>query len=296
MRQAREMQTHLPPPPVNRPSDEPSLPADAGRVVPLQRAAGSATAEFQLVAGRTRLKRLHQSGCLKLRFPRLPRPEAEAILINTSGGLTGGDRIDQTFAVSDGASLTVATQACERVYRAAEGHAAVATRIALGPEAGFHWLPQETILYDGGAVRRALDLEAAESSRFLLCESVILGRERMGETVEAGLFRDRWRVRVGGRLVFADDLRLDGAIAERAARAASLAGNRAFATLVAQGAGVERGLNDIRAIIGEAGGASLVGGLLVARIMAPSGFLLRKRLVPLLSALANGPLPLVWSL
>ena len=290
------MQPHLPQTPVNRPSASPSLPADAGRVVPLQRAVGSALAEFQVVEGRTRLKRLHQSGCLKLRFPRLPRPEAEAILINTSGGLTGGDRIDQAFAVADGASLTVTTQACERVYRAAEGHAAVATRIAVGPEARFYWLPQETILFDGGAVQRSLDLEAAESSRFLLCESVILGRERMGETVEAGLFRDRWRVRVGGRLVFADDLRLDGAIAEATARAASLAGNRAFATLVAQGASAERGLNDIRAIIGEAGGASLVGGLLVARIMAPSGFLLRKRLVPLLSALTNGPLPLVWSL
>ncbi|MCP3053630.1 urease accessory protein UreD [Aurantimonas marianensis] len=296
MLQAQDMQTHRPQTRVNRPPASPSLPAEAGRVVPMQRAAGSATAEFQVIEGRTRLKRLHQSGCLKLRFPRLPRPEAEAILINTSGGLTGGDRIDQAFTVSDCASLTVTTQACERVYRAAEGHAAVATRIAVGPEARFYWLPQETILFDGGAVRRALELEATESSRFLLCESVILGRERMGETVETGMFRDRWRVRVGGRLVFADDLLLDGAIGERAKRAASLAGNRAFATLVAQGPGVECGLNDIRAIIGEAGGASLVDGLLVARIMAPSGFLLRKRLVPLLSALANGPLPLVWSL
>ncbi len=296
MRQARDMQTHLPPPPVNRPPDSPPLPAEAGRIVSMQRAAGSATAEFRLVAGRTRLKRLHQSGCLKVRFPRLPRPEAEAILINTSGGLTGGDRIDQAFTISEGASLTVTTQACERVYRAADGHAGVATRIAIGPEASFAWLPQETILFDGGAVRRALELEAAESSRFLLCESVILGRERMGETVETGLFRDRWRLRVGGRLVFADDLRLDGAIAEATARAASLAGNRAFATLIAQGPDTEQRLNEIRAIVGEAGGANLVDGLLVTRLMAPSGFLLRKRLVPLLSALANGPLPLVWSL
>lgn len=290
------MQSRHPPTVANRPSAPPSQLPESGCGVALQRAAGSATAEFQLGEGRTRLKRLHQSGCLKLRFPRLPRPEAEAILINTSGGLTGGDRIAQDFAVSDGASLTVTTQACERVYRAAEGHAAVATRIAVGPEANVHWLPQETILFDGGAVRRTLNVEAAESSRFLLCESVILGRERMGESVAAGLFRDRWRVRVDGRLAFADDLRLDGAVAKTTAQAASLAGHRTFATVVAHGPEAEQRLDQARAIVRDVGGASLVGGLLVVRILAPSGLLLRKRLVPLLSALANGPLPLVWSL
>ena len=43
-------------------------------------------------------------------------------------------------------------------------------------------------------------------------------------------------------------------------------------------------------------GASLVGNVLVARIRAASGFQLRRRLVPVLSGLADGPLPLVWSL
>ncbi|MEX6508119.1 urease accessory protein UreD [Jiella sp. M17.18] len=263
--------------------------------VPLQRSAGRVDLAVRPLAGRTRLERLHQAGCLKLRFPRPIGPSAEAVLINTSGGLTGGDRLDQSFQVASGGRLTVTTQACERVYRAASGSAEVTSRIAIGDDASLAWLPQETILFDGGAITRRLDVDAAPGARFLLSESVILGREMMGESVEAGSFRDRWRVRIGGRLVFADDLRLEGPVAAIAAQPASLAGNRAFATLLAHGPGLEGWVPAIRDMAGEAGGASIVGGLLVVRLRAPSGFHLRKRLVPLIRALADGALPRVWS-
>ncbi|HEX2017872.1 MAG TPA: urease accessory protein UreD [Aurantimonas sp.] len=262
----------------------------------MQRAAGAVAAEFGLVAGRSRLQRLHQAGCLKLRFPRLPAAEAEAVLINTSGGLTGGDRLDQSFGVASGAHLTVTTQACERIYRASCGHAGVATRIRIADRAGFAWLPQETILFEAGAVRRSLSVDAEPGSRFVLCESVILGRELMGETVESGLLHERWRVRIGGRLAFADDLHLSGAVAAATAAAASLGGNRAFATVLAHAPDVATSLQAVRALLGDSGGASLVGGVLVVRMLASSGFTLRKRLIPVLAALANVPVPLVWSL
>ncbi|UIJ72290.1 urease accessory protein UreD [Aurantimonas sp. HBX-1] len=262
----------------------------------MQRAAGAVAADFRLVAGRSRLQRLHQAGCLKLRFPRLPAAEAEAVLINTAGGLTGGDRLDQQFAVASGAHLTVTTQACERIYRASSGHAGVATRVHIDAGAGFAWLPQETILFEAGAVRRSLAVEADAASRFVLCESIILGRELMGETVETGLLHESWRVRVGGRLAFADDLHLSGAIAAATAGPASLGGSRALATVVAHAPDVETKLAAVRALAGDSGGASLVGGLMVVRLLAPTGFALRKRLMPVLAALANAPVPLVWSL
>ena len=188
------------------------------------------------------------------------------------------------------------TQACERIYRAASGVAEVTSRVTLGEEASFAWLPQETILFDGGAVRRRLEVEAAETASLLLVESVILGREMMGEAVREGVFRDSWRVRIGGRLAFADELRFEGEVSRLAQEAAGLGGHRAFATVLAYAPGLDGRLGAVRDLVGEAGGASLVGGLLVARLAAPSGFLLRKRLVPVISALANGPLPLVWSL
>lgn len=253
-------------------------------------------AEFRFTAGRSRIARLHQAGCLKLRFPRTQATSAEAVLINSSGGLTGGDRLAVEMSVGAGASLSLTTQACERVYRAASGEARITTSVTVADEAGFAYLPQETILFDGGALARRLDVDCAASSRVLLVESVVLGRTLMGETVAEGKLTDRWRVRRDGRLVFAEELRLDGPIDALAAEAAGLAGAKAFATVMAQLPDGDALLETLRDLIGPDGGASAFDGLVVARIVAGSGFLLRKRLIPVLAALSKAPLPLVWSL
>ncbi|KQT47629.1 hypothetical protein ASG43_10295 [Aureimonas sp. Leaf454] len=262
----------------------------------MQRAVGAARAEVGVVAGRTRLRRLHQGGALKLRFPTVHEgTSAEAILINSCGGLAGGDRLAQGFTLGDGADLTVTTQACERVYRSLGDPATVETRALVAPDARFIFVPQETILFDGGALLRRLEVEMSASSRVLLCESVILGRETMGETVATGEFRDRWRIRRDGRLVLADDLRLSGRVCDTAARAASLGGGRAFSTILFQGPALETRMGVLRETIGDAGGASLVDGLLIVRLVASGGLALRRRLVPVLAALADGPLPRIWS-
>ncbi|KAB0679296.1 urease accessory protein UreD [Aureimonas leprariae] len=264
----------------------------------LQRAAGRAAVSVRAAAdGPTRLERLHQAGCLKLRFPRLPGGRLEGVLINTAGGLTGGDRLQLDAAVvGQGAALTLTTQAAERVYRAAAGEAEVAVRLHVGAETALAYLPQETILFDGGRLRRRLDVDLAASSRLLLCESVILGRTLMGETVRTGLFRDSWRVRREGRLVFAEEARLDGDIESCRIAKAGLGGARAFASLLVQDERAESLVAPLREQLGEHGGASLVDGLLVARLAAADGFSLRKRLVPALATLAKGGLPRVWSL
>ena len=262
----------------------------------LQRARGRLHLRVKAVDGRTRLEDLHQAGCLKLRFPKVASPNSEAVLINTSGGLTGGDVLDQRFTVGAGAGLCLTTQACERIYRASSGRAEVTTRLSVETGGFLAYLPQETILFDQSALARKLELDAGEDAEFVICESVILGREMMGEDVAGGSFRESWRIRLAGKLVFADETRLEGNIAEDTGAAASLAGNRAFATLVARRVAAETLLDPLRAAIGEAGGASLVGGLVVARLVAPSGFLLRKRLVPAIAALAKAAVPRIWSL
>lgn len=262
----------------------------------LQRARGTAATSVAPVNGRTRLRRLHQAGCLKLRFPRQGRPDLEAVLINTAGGLAGGDHLDQTFDVGEKSTLSVTTQACERVYRSQGADAKVETGIRLAREACFHYLPQETILFDGGRLRRTLEMDCAASSRFLIVESVVLGREAMGEVVRAGRFSDRWRIRRDGRLIFADDLHLSGDIADLTASNSSLDGGRAFATFLWQAPDGGVDLGELRDILGEEGGVSLVAGLGIARLVAADGYALRARLIPALNLLAHGPLPRVWSL
>ena len=199
---------------------------------------------------------MFQEGCAKIRLPDTFSNEAEAILINSSGGLTGGDEIEWQAVAGAGTSLVVTTQACEKVYKASSGTATVTARISAGPGAKLHWLPQETILFDRASLTRRLEADLDKSSEFIAVEAVLLGRQAMGEAMTHGLFRDRWRIRHGGTLVHAEELLLSGEVAALTAKPAVLAGQVAFATLLYIGPLAEALLPKIRAIAGESGGAS----------------------------------------
>ena len=265
---------------------------------PLQRARGAGRITVRAEAGSTRLERLYQDGCAKIRLPRdAAAHNLEAVLINTAGGLTGGDRLDWRAEAGPGAALTLTTPACEKVYRARDGHAEVKVALEVGEGARLDWLPQETILFDGGALSRRLEANLAADARVLVVEAVVLGRTAMGETVRHGALRDRWRIRRDGRLLFADDLAFTGGVAALADRAPVLAGGGAFASLLLVAEDATRFLEPLRQALGEAGGASAFGGKLFARIVAPDGLALRRALLPALQILQDGePCPRVWRL
>ena len=161
------------------------------------------------------------------------RPKQEGlsgVFVNTAGGIAGGDRFDIDIAAGEGARLTLTTAAAEKVYRAPG--AAAQLNIALKAESGAHlaWLPQETILFDRARIVRRIDIDLAEDASLLLCEIVVFGRAAMGEKMLHGEFVDRWRLRRGGRLVFAETVRLDGDIGEKLARPAVANGGVAIGT------------------------------------------------------------------
>ena len=251
-----------------------------------QRSEGS----IRLSVGQHGVKRLREAGAAKVR---LPTGEQEAILINTGGGLAGGDRFAFDIAVEDGARLTVTSQAAERVYRTLGPAAEVEVKLRADAGTLLLWLPQESILFDGAALSRRIEADLAADARLLAVESIILGREAMGETVSHASLRDRWRIRRDGRLIFADDVAFEGA---PPATKATLGTARAFATVVLASPDAEARLDAVRAAIGAAGSASAWTGKLVARLLARDGFALRKSLIPALGVLAGDvPLPKVWS-
>lgn len=263
----------------------------------MQRANGHSRIVFRRRGGVTCLDRLYQDGCAKIRLPRVIGGAPEAVLINTAGGLTGGDTFSTEVVLRPGARAVLTTQACERIYRSSGGAAEVTARIALGDGARLDWLPQETILFDGGRLSRNLDVELAEDAELLVVESVIFGRAAMGEQISSGAFRDRWRIRRNGRLLFADELYFAGCIAHQLAQPAVLAGNAAMACIFYTAPACEQFLEPVRDVLGDAGGASAWGGKLVVRIIAADGFLLRHLVLPVLSVLMAGrPLPKVWQL
>lgn len=277
---------------------------DSPRGVPLQRTSGEGRIAVAWRGGRTRLAGLREAGAAKLRLPR-SRDALEAVLINTAGGLTDGDRLRWHAEAGPACDLTLTTQACEKVYRAAGPPARLDVTLRADGGARLAWLPQETILFDRAALHRTLTVDLAPDATFVACEAVLLGRRAMGERVSRLDFRDTWRVRVAGRPVHAEALALDlDGKDDVLARPAVLGGHAAFATLLAVGPPAEAWLAPARAILDGAGGsdagaAALVevaGSLkLVIRLTAPDGLALRRRLVPLVSLLQGGRVPRVWS-
>jgi len=260
----------------------------------MQRSQGKGRLAFKLCEARTILDRLYEDGCAKIRFP---EPD-QAILINTAGGLTGGDELSWSINLPAQCAATITTQASEKIYRAIEPTVArIATRIALGPHARLNWLPQETILFNHCSVERTFDVELSAGSSFLAVEAIVFGRAAMGEVMKHAQLHDRWRIRRDHRLVHAESLRIEGAAADLLTRAAIGANNTAFATLLLVSDDAERCLGAVLDAIGDAGGASAFGGKLLARIATGSAYQLRKAVVSAITALSDGrELPKVWAL
>ncbi|MER9329340.1 urease accessory protein UreD [Mesorhizobium sp. M0488] len=266
-----------------------------------QRAAGLAQLGCASAGGRTRLRRLYQDGSAKIRLPAVAADPLEAVLINTAGGLTGGDRLGWEVNVGAGACATITSQACEKIYRAASGRAEVRVKLTVGENGRVAWLPQETIVFDRAAFARRLDVELATGAEALVLEAAVFGRLAMGERAAHGNFHDRWRVRQDGLLIHAEDFRIGPEIAAALARPAISGGAIAMATVLLVSPRAEALLDQVLEIVGGQGGASVWSvkrtGKLLARLCAGDGYQLRQRLVPLVGLL-NGQagLPKLWSL
>ena len=263
-----------------------------------QRAEGRGHLAAKSLDGRTRLAEFYQAGAAKIRLPDTFDSSMEAVLINTAGGLTGGDRMDWSIVAAPATRIDVTTQACEKIYKASAGTAEVTSEIKVGANARVDWLPQETILFDRSSLFRRLEVDLDETAEFLAVEAILLGRKAMGEAVSAGLFRDRWRIRRAGRLIHAEDLKLEGEVSALTQAPSVLGGKVAFATVLYTGAVAEAMLQRVRPLVeGHMGGASQWKDKLVLRLAAEDGFALRKILIPVISALRNGaPVPKVWNL
>jgi urease accessory protein len=263
-------------------------------------AGNRAVGRIALVAGAaqgvTRRLRVHEAGSLRVRFPNGNGKALDAVIVNTAGGMAGGDRFTIDLTAGAGAQVGVTTAAAEKVYRTLGADTEIAVRLNVETGATLAWLPQETILFDRARVRRSIDVTLAPGATLLLAEGIVFGRTAMGEEVHAGTLCDRWRIRHDGALVFAETVRLEGNIARRLATRAIAAGARAIASMI-KVPGDEAMVAGLRALErGFAGevGVSAWNGFAVARFVAADGAALRHDLALAAAALGGAPLPRLW--
>lgn len=272
----------------------------------MQRTRGTGRLSVRHMEGCSRLGRLYQEGAAKIRLPQTHNgPALDAVLINTAGGLTDGDRFNWSFDIGPNAQSIITTQACEKIYRALSGSAEIDTEIRVADGAALSWLPQETILFDRSALTRRLDIDLATDAGLLLIEPVIFGRQAMGESVRSAWFSDRWRIRRGGRLLHAEDLQLSGDIEALLARNSVAGGAIAMATMLFVHPSVGDLADPLRRLLPEEGcGVSIIrssaGERLIIRAVAADGLALRRALVPAIDhcnqILTGTGLPKLWTI
>ena len=273
------------------PSDQPVLQRAFGRLHVAVRRSGEATA----------LGGLRQEGCLKARFPRAAEDGWRGVVVlNSSGGVAGGDDLATDLVAGPGARMSVAAQAAERFYRVLPGAAParVRTTITVGTGAVVEWLPQESILFDRSGLDRVLTIDLAEEARFLGVECLVFGRTAMGEAVREATVQDRIVLRRAGMALLHDAVRMAGDVGALLALPAVAAGGAAVGTLVLaapEAAGLCDPLRAALAVPGVEAGVSAWNDLLLGRVVAGDGACLRAAIVAGLAVLRDGrPLPRVW--
>lgn len=271
----------------------------------LARSEGRVEISFGLSRGTSRLQHLFQSGCGRVRFPSVDHIDTpEAVLINTAGGLTGGDRMDYDILVEENAKLTVSGQAAEKIYKSVGPDVTIETTMRVKAGAHLEWLPQETILFDKARLRRLNKVELSSECTFLAVEATILGRRAHRERLIDASMVDGWKIWRGGKLVWFDQFRLSGDMENYLVKSALLGGATAFATVILVHADIPK----YKKIIAEeqencgsrVGVTAFDDGFLVLRVMDDDAYGLRVSLVKILNRLRNElaeadiAMPAVW--
>ena len=283
--------------------DDATTHAGRGALRPRVRVAGGARGRRRDARGTTRLTELWHHDPVRVLLPRpVDDVVPHVVVLNTAGGLVGGDSVAIEITLGPAARALATGQAAEKVYRSDGPSVEISTTLAIGDGAWLEWMPQETILFEGSRLRRRLTLDLAGDARALAAEMVVFGRRARGETIETACFADRWDLRRDGRLVWTDALTLGPEAGAQLRAPFAFGGAAAMATLVYAARDAAGHLDGIRALLAEGTGiaATSLGEILILRALAADAASLRRDLARVwrhLRAEAGGlpaTLPRLW--
>jgi urease accessory protein len=271
----------------------------------MQRADGSGRVVLGGSEKGARIVDVFQRSPVRIMFPRIGGDAIEeAVFVNTSGGIAGGDRLESAVTALTNASITVSSQAAEKVYRALNEPARITTSLKACDIAKLAWLPQETIVFNCGRLNRQTEIELSSGIELLALEWLVLGRAAHGEEMASGHITDSWRVKKDGRLIWADRFRTTEEMFPHLHRKALLSNCKAIGTLIYFGPDLATRLEFLRDITPSLEchcAATSVGGLIIVRFAAEASYELRLALCSFLQQfsqeLGPGPfrVPKMWS-
>ena len=266
---------------------------DGSECAKLQRATG----HLSFYVSQNRVSRMFQSGSAKLMLPKTYSDMMEAVILNTSGGMTGGDILNIDVEAED-CALLITTQTAERVYRSGGTRPAkIKINLSVSDTADLHWLPQETIVFNDSKFERTLTVKLSSCSNCLVAETIVLGREAMGEKICDCHFIDNWRVFRDGHLFHAESLRLSDEVEKIIAAPAGGNGARLLSTILYIGDNFEQVADRVSALIKQNSSNCAVSywnDRLIIRLISAHSASARKDIENLLLTIREHPLPRVW--
>ena len=265
----------------------------------LQRSHGAARLAFANRDNRNSIVERYASAPVRILTPSIQGGIPEAVLANTSGGIAGGDTSHIDILVAQNAQALVTGQAAEKIYRSIDMPASIRTVIKIEDGSTLEYLPQESILFDGAKLNRAVNISLGARSCLLLSEMFVLGRWAMNEDFTRGIFLDRWSIDVAGQPIWREGLRVEGGLSSLSS-SLGFANARALATIFYAGANAAEVLGLARDVIGPMGGATIVRGMLVVRMLGNEAGMLKQQLSEIISIIRAAALgrpaevPRVW--
>jgi len=265
----------------------------------LQRSHGAARLAFANRNNRNSIVERYASAPVRILTPSVQGGIPEAVLANTSGGIAGGDTSHIDILVAQNAQALVTGQAAEKIYRSIDMPASIRTVIKIEDGSTLEYLPQESILFDGAKLNRAVNISLGARSCLLLSEMFVLGRWAMNEDFTRGIFLDRWSIDVAGQPIWREGLRVEGGLSSLSS-SLGFANARALATIFYAGANAAEVLGLARDVIGPMGGATIVRGMLVVRMLGNEAGMLKQQLSEIISIIRAAALgrpaevPRVW--
>ena len=266
---------------------------DGSECVKLQRAKG----DLSFHVSQKRISRMFQSGSAKLMLPKTYSDMMEAVILNTSGGMTDGDILNIDVQAED-CALVMTTQTAERVYRSVGSRPAkIQINLSVVDTADLHWLPQETIVFNDSKFERTLTINLSSCSSCLVAETIVLGRQAMGEDVNDCHLIDNWRVFRDGNLFHAESLRLSEEGSKIITAPAGGNGARLLSTILYIGDNLEPiadRVSDVIKQIPSDCAVSCWNNRLIIRLMSAHSVSARKDIEKLIFAIRKQPMPRVW--
>ena len=258
----------------------------------LQRARGVADLAFD----KQQIARMYQAGSSKILLPKTYTPLKEAVFINTAGGITGGDKFEIKLNLTS-SKIVATTQTAERLYNSIGSTAKVNIHLTIDEASTLYWLPQETIVFDGALIDRNIRIDIAATSDVVFLETIIFGRQAMGEIVQNGEFRDNWRFYRDGILFHSEVISLKSDISKLLKECAGGNGTTTLSTIIATGKKTEYKKNKVMPLVNRfrsTSGISYWEEKLVVRMLNSDPSILKKEMNFLLQELLEQPLPQVW--